>query len=229
MRKKGVEGGAYHVIIREKCLSLHARENIAHPNCLTHDIKLNVPNYGEVTIDISYGGAFYALVSADQLGLDLGKSSFQSIQAAGTAVTMATKDAVILEHPDSPNLAFLYGTIITDGEDTWSEEPTTNICNFADSQIDKSPCGSGVTARIALQLHKGLIDLDQTRSFRSGVTGTTFTGKAVEKTKVSRFDAVVVEISGKGHYVGESTFICEDDDELGKGFVSIEHFLEDSK
>ncbi|XP_041463893.1 trans-L-3-hydroxyproline dehydratase-like [Lytechinus variegatus] len=183
------------------------------------DIKLNVPNYGELTIDISYGGAFYALVSADQLGLDLGKSSFQSIQAAGTAVTMATKDAVILEHPDSPDLAFLYGTIITDGEDTWSEEPTTNICNFADSQIDRSPCGSGVTARIALQLHKGLIDLDQTRSFRSGVTGTTFTGKAVEKTKVGRFDEVVVEISGKGHYIGESTFICEDDDELGKGFV----------
>lgn len=96
---------------------------------------MKVPSFGEVTLDISYGGAFYALVSADQLGLDLGKSSVRSIQEAATAVSKATREAVILEHPDSPDLAFLYGTIVTDGADGWSEEPTTNVCVFADAQV----------------------------------------------------------------------------------------------
>eukprot|EP00057_Strongylocentrotus_purpuratus_P033529 XP_791727.1 PREDICTED: trans-L-3-hydroxyproline dehydratase [Strongylocentrotus purpuratus] len=182
-------------------------------------VKVQVPSFGEVTLDISYGGAFYALVSADQLGLELGKSSVRSIQEAATAVSKATREAVVLEHPDSPDLAFLYGTIVTDGADGWSEEPTTNVCVFADAQIDRSPTGSGVTARIALQVHKGLIDLNQTRTFRAGVTGSKFTGKAAERTKVGDFEAVVVEVSGKGHFLGQSTFICEDDDLLEKGFL----------
>ena len=86
-------------------------------------------------------------------------------------------------------------------------------------QVDRSPTGSGVTARVALQVHKGLIDLDQKRTFQNGNTGSTFTGKAVERTKVGDFDAVVVEVSGKAHYVGQSTFFCEDDDEIGKGIL----------
>ncbi|XP_033260560.1 trans-3-hydroxy-L-proline dehydratase isoform X3 [Orcinus orca] len=133
-----------------------------------------------------------------------------------------------INHPDSEDLAFLYGTILTDGKDAYSEEPTTNICVFADEQVDRSPTGSGVTARIALQYYKGLLELNQTRAFKSSATGSVFTGKAVRvsgtlsfsfEVKCGDFKAVIVEVSGQAHYTGTANFTVEDDDPLRDGFL----------
>jgi len=85
-------------------------------------------------------------------------------------------------------------------------------------QVDRSPCGSGVTARIALQYGRGLIQLNQQRVFVSP-TGGKFKARAVRKAKCGPHDAVVVEVSGKGFYTGSCTFTLEDGDEIGKGFL----------
>ncbi|XP_072896050.1 trans-L-3-hydroxyproline dehydratase isoform X2 [Hemitrygon akajei] len=153
---------------------------------------------------------------------DQGKSGrvrFHSVPAFVFATGRGRMVAVKLHHPDSEDLAFLYGTIITDGKDALSEEPTANICVFADAQVDRSPCGSGVTARVALQYHKGFVLLNQTRTFQSGPTGSLFTGKAVEETKCGDFKAVTVEIAGQAHYTGTANFYVEDDDVLKDGFL----------
>ncbi|MED6261772.1 hypothetical protein ATANTOWER_009871 [Ataeniobius toweri] len=126
---------------------------------------------------------------------------------------------VKLHHPVSDDLAFLYGTILTDGRDEFSPEPTANICVFAEAQVDRSPTGSGVTARVALQHHKGLIQLNQTRTFQSGATGSQFTGKAVEETRCGDFRAVVVEVAGRAFYTGVSRFVQEPEDQLAHGFL----------
>ncbi|MBV95353.1 Trans-3-hydroxy-L-proline dehydratase, partial [Eschrichtius robustus] len=89
-------------------------------------------------VDIAYGGAFYAFVSAEKLGLDVCSTKTRDLMDAASAVTEAVK-----------------------------------------AQVDRSPTGSGVTARIALQYHKGLLELNQTRAFKSSATGSVFTGKAV--------------------------------------------------
>ncbi|XP_069772968.1 trans-L-3-hydroxyproline dehydratase [Narcine bancroftii] len=183
------------------------------------DVPVDVPGYGKIVVDVAYGGAFYAFVSADCFGLDVSSSRTQHLVDAAVAVTNAVKVQVQLHHPDSEDLAFLYGTIITDGKDAFSEEPTANICVFADAQVDRSPCGSGVTARIALQYYKGLILLNQTRTFQSGPTSSLFTGKAIEETKCGDFKAVIVEISGQAHYTGTANFYVEDDDNLKDGFL----------
>ena len=73
---------------------------------------------------------------------------------------------VPLHHPDHPDVAFLYGTILSDGRDRYSEEATANICVFADRQVDRSPTGSGVIARIALQVARGLIEPGQSPPVR---------------------------------------------------------------
>lgn len=115
-------------------------------------------------------------------------------------------------------------------------------------QVDRSPTGSGVTARVALQYHKGLIGLNQTRSFQSGATGSVFTGTAIEvpvannpghavsmldywtelvsyaylllkETMCGDFKAVVVEVKGHAHYSGVATFTQESDDPLSGGFL----------
>ncbi|XP_071484698.1 trans-L-3-hydroxyproline dehydratase-like [Diadema antillarum] len=183
------------------------------------DIEVDVTGYGAVTVDIGYGGAYYAYVSADQLGLDVCKSSMPDIQSAAVAVAKAVGSAVNLTHPTDPDLATLYGTIITDGKNEWSLEPSVNICVSAAGQVARGPCASGVTGRIAVQVDKGLIDLNQVRRFQSGVSSLEFTGKAVERTKVGNYDAVVVEVAGKGHFIGRSTFFAEEEDALCNGFL----------
>ena len=137
---------------------------------------------------------------------------------AAAAVTEAAKAQIRLSHPHDPDLAFLYGTILTDGADAFSPEPTANVCVFAEREVDRSPTGSGVTARIALQHARGLIGLGQERRFQS-LTGALFTGKALEETAAGPFPAVIVEVGGKAHYTGRASFTLEDDDEIGRGFL----------
>jgi trans-L-3-hydroxyproline dehydratase len=157
-------------------------------------------------------------VPADQFGLDVRTSRTRDLVDAADAVSEAVKDQVPLHHPDDPDLAFLYGTILTDGDEAWSDQPTANICVFAASQVDRSPTGSGVTARIALQHRRKLIGLDQPRAFES-VTGALFTGQAVAETRCGDVPAVTVSVTGEAFYTGENTFTWEESDEIGQGFL----------
>lgn len=174
--------------------------------------------YGPVEVDIGYGGAFYALLPADSIGLDIRKSRIGDLKAAATEITEAVKIQIPLHHPDDPDLAFLYGTILTDGKDTFSDEPTANLCVFADAQADRSPTGSGVTARIAVQAKRGLIAPGQRRLFES-VTGNVFTGEITEETQCGNFPAVRVRVGGQSHYTGQSKFTVEANDPLASGFL----------
>ena len=174
--------------------------------------------YGPVTVDIGYGGAFYALVPADQFGLDVRKSRTRDLVDAATVVTHAVQAQVALSHPEDSDLAFLYGTILTDGRAAADAGPSANICVFADAQVDRSPTGSGVTARLAVQHRRGLVGIDQTRDFES-VTGARFSGRVVAETTCGRFPAVTVEVAGEAHYCGESRFRLEPGDEIGAGFL----------
>ena len=93
-------------------------------------------------------------------------------------------------------------------------------------QVDRSPCGSGVSARVALQHHRGVLPLGQKRRFRSGVTGSEFTASAVTEVQVKGaglgqddVTGVVAEVSGHAHYTGTSTFTVEANDPLMAGFL----------
>jgi proline racemase len=181
------------------------------------DAAVEVPGAGRVTLDIGYGGAFYAVLPAARFNLDVRTSPTRALVDAAAAVTEAARAQVPLAHPDDPDLAFLYGTILTDGGNG-ADRPSRNICIFAGRQIDRSPTGSGVTARIALQHARGLIALGQERRFES-VTGALFTGKALRETKAGNFAAVTVEVGGRAHYTGTSRFTLEENDEIGRGFL----------
>ena len=124
------------------------------------DRTVQVPGFGPLTLDIGYGGAFYALVAAPSIGLDLALSPLTALVDAADRITKATAATVPLDHPDDRDLAFLYGTILTDGRDAFEEAPTRNICVFAEREVDRSPTGSGVSARIAVQAARGQIELE---------------------------------------------------------------------
>jgi proline racemase len=174
--------------------------------------------WGPVTVDIAYGGAFYAFLSADSIGLDLRTSPMRAIVDAGEEIAQAVAKAIPIEHADEPDLAFLYGTILTDGGDG-EDTPSRNVCIFAGRQIDRSPTGSGVSARMALQIARRAAKLGEVRRFES-CTGSIFTGAAVrEAPTVGPRKAMIVEVGGIAHATGEATFRFDADDPLREGFT----------
>ena len=170
--------------------------------------------WGPVTVDIAYGGAFYAFLSADSIGLDLRSSPMRAIVDAGEEIALAAAKAIPIEHPSAPDLAFLYGTILTDG----AVSPSRNVCIYAGRQIDRSPTGSGVSARMALQVMRRQAKLGQESRFES-CTGSIFTGTALrDGPAVGPRKSVIVEVGGIAHMTGEATFRFDADDPLREGF-----------
>jgi trans-L-3-hydroxyproline dehydratase len=181
------------------------------------DAIVPTETWGPVTVDIGYGGAFYAFLDAASIGLDVRTSPIGALVEAGETIAKAAQRTVKLEYPDEPDLAFIYGTILTDGG-TGAATPSRNVCIFAGRQVDRSPTGSGVTARIALQVARRQTRPGETCTYES-VTGAHFTGRAVRETRAGGRKAVIVEVAGEAYYTGESIFRIEDHDPLKWGFA----------
>jgi trans-L-3-hydroxyproline dehydratase len=183
---------------------------------LRQGLRIAVPGLGDVACDIAYGGAFYAIVPASRLGLDLAASPLAALVEAGGALTDAIRAEVPIDHPAEPDLGFLYGTILTDDSEPPAE--SANICIFAERQVDRSPTGSGVTARMALDSARGLVGAGETRRFRS-ITGGIFTGAVKKSERLGSWPAVTVEVGGSAHWMGRGEFIVEAGDPLAHGFA----------
>jgi trans-L-3-hydroxyproline dehydratase len=182
-------------------------------------VAVSVPGHGEIVCDVAYGGAFYALADCAQFGLAFGKSRARDFVDAASALSDAVRASVPLSHPDSPDLAFLYGSILTDGGDGSGGTATKNVCVFADAEVDRSPTGSGVTARLAAMHAKGEIGIGETRLFES-IVGSRFEGAVARAvTLADGRPGIVARVSGRAFYTGTATFTLEDGDELGKGFL----------
>lgn len=182
------------------------------------DQQIDLAGYGKIIFDIAYGGAFYALADCHQFGLEFGRGRVRDFIDAATALTERLKAEFPLSHPDHADLAFLYGTILTDGRDVFSGEATKNVCVFADAEVDRSPTGSGVTARLASMHAKGEIEIGRERTFES-IAGSHFSGAVARTTKAGPHDAIIARVGGRAYYSGRAEFTVEPDDELGRGFL----------
>ena len=185
---------------------------------LAEQMTVEVPGAGPVVADVSYGGAFYALADAAQFGLDVRTSRTRDLVDAATALSRAVNQALPIEHPVEADLGFLYGSILTDGRERPEQGPSANICVFADAEVDRSPTGSGVTARMAARFQRGLLGLGEACEFES-VTGSRFTGEVVGTAACGPRPAVTVRVGGKAHYMGRAEYWLEEDDRIGRGFL----------
>ncbi|MER8372740.1 proline racemase family protein [Mesorhizobium sp. M1406] len=179
---------------------------------------IELAGHGTIGFNVAYGGAFYALADCHQFGLEFGRDRVRDFVDAATALTNRLKAEFPLSHPDHSDLAFLYGTILTDGRDAFSNEVTKNVCVFAEAEVDRSPTGSGVTARLAAMHAKGEIAIGQTRMFES-IAGSRFSGSVVRTAKAGPHEAIIARVGGRAYYSGRAEFIVEADDELGLGFL----------
>ena len=183
------------------------------------DCAVDVPGFGPVCFDIAFGGAFYAILRASRIGLSLMGTPLDTLVAAGVAITDAARRALTIVHPHEPDLGFLYGTILTDDVPLGDHRgaPSYNLCIFAEGQIDRSPTGSGVTARIALAAARGEMAPGQACEIR-GVSGEGFTGTLASAEPREGGLVTRVRVAGRSCYAARTEFIAEAHDRFAGGF-----------
>jgi len=183
------------------------------------DVQFDLPLYGRVTIDIAFGGAFYAFIPAELLGLEVTPAYTGRLVAAGEAIKRAVNATIPIRHPIEADLSFVYGTILT-GPPEDPAHHSRNICIFANAEVDRSPTGTGVSARLALHHAKGEIAGDQQIVIESILgAGSTFSGRIAGRAQVGPYAAIVPEVSGSAFITGRHEFIVDPRDGLGRGFL----------
>lgn len=186
---------------------------------LARGIGIDVPGYGALTVDLAFGGAFYAFIDAAQLALRVTPAQRDALVSAASAISSAVSAAIPIVHPLEADLGFLYGTIITDEPEDPAHH-SRNICVFAAAEVDRSPTGTGVSARAALHFEKGELAMDQEIAIES-ILGreSVFTVRPVARGRCGDREGIVPEVGGRGFITGRSEFILDPRDALSTGFL----------
>ncbi|MFE2560613.1 proline racemase family protein [Streptomyces sp. NPDC059352] len=180
-------------------------------------------SFGAVEVDLAHSGACYASVAARDLGLDTTKASLPALVRAGQEIRAALAGHPATRHAGDPRLSGVYGVILyEDLPDTDDPDPDPhdadasagprqrNVTVFADGQIDRSPCGSGTSARLTLLAADGRLAPGDTLTHES-VAGTVFTGRLLP--------GGITEVTGPAYRTGTHTFLLDPHDDLGTGFL----------
>jgi proline racemase len=175
----------------------------------------NVPSFVWGTdvlpgVDIAFGGAFYA-----SLEERVEPGELPRLIARGRELKRELERQHEIVHPLEPELRDVYGVIFWQRE---GEGIQRNVAVFADGEVDRSPCGSGTSARLALLDASGELPRGEELRHRS-IIGSEFRARVVGDTEVAGHAAVITEVEGSAHRTGEHRFVLEDDDELGTGFL----------
>ena len=170
---------------------------------------------GRLAVDVSYGGAIYASLPAADAGLAVVPAHLGELIALGRAIKWALNDAAVAHHPGDERLSGIYGTIFFDDLGPAHQR---NVAIFADGQVDRSPCGSGTSARAALLAADGRLP-PGTELRHDSIVGSTFRARVVEEVAAEGRDAIVTEIEGTAHRTGEHRFVLDPRDALAEGFV----------
>jgi len=166
---------------------------------------------GGIKVDIAYGGAIYASVASGRLGLEVRPDDLAKLIAAGREIKRALNSTPVARHPTDDRLSGIYGTIIYEELGPLHQR---NVTVFADGEVDRSPCGSGTSARCALLQADGTMkEGDELR--HDSIVGTTFKARIVGTTD----EGVLTEVEGTAHRTGEHRFVLDPGDALGTGFT----------
>ena len=181
------------------------------------DAEVDVPGLGRIRYDLAFGGAFYAYVDVAQVGLDISAKDYRGLIDAGWRIKRAVMDARPIPHPFERELSFLYGTIFGGP----AKDPgghARNVCIFADGEVDRSPTGTGVSGRVAIEHARGRLKPD-TPFVVESLIGTRFTGRVLRETTFGPHRAIVPEVEGRAWISGRGELWFDPADPLGAGFI----------
>ncbi len=170
----------------------------------------------DLRVDVAFGGAFYAVLDAESAGLAVVPSRLSDLKTLGMQIAREIERILPVEHPLEPGLTGIYGTIFT-GPPEADEAHLRNVTIFADHEVDRSPCGTGTCAVLAVLDAMGLVD-DAVPFVHESIIGTTLRARVESRTTVGELPAIVPELTGSASITGEHTFIVNPDDPLAHGF-----------
>ena len=193
------------------------------------DAVVDVPHLGKVTVDIAWGGMIYVIADAAQLGVEVSSDNGGELVRLSEMIRVATVEQMAVTHPENP--AFVgpsisqisgppthpkahrkNGVTVATGTLDWDRPSTwTGV-------LDRSPCGTGTCAKMAVMHAKGELGLHED-FVHEGVVGTLFTGRLVEETQVGPYKAVVPEISGQAWISGFANYVVDPTDPFPNGFT----------
>jgi proline racemase len=184
---------------------------------LARDREVEVEGLGRVRYDLAFGGAFYALVEAADVGISLRPENASELAWLGRTLQAAIASSQEIVHPVEEDLGFLYGVIFV-GPPEDPAHHSRNVCIFGDGEVDRSPTGTGVSARAALHYARGEVGLGEAFTVES-ILGTTFTSTAIEEARVGQFPAVIPWVEGTGHLTGRAEYFLDPSDPLRNGVL----------
>jgi len=190
---------------------------------------VEVPELGAVTVDVAYGGMFYVIADAEPLGLRLVPDEAGDAARIGEMIKTATQEQLECVHPDNPEIrgvtiAQLSGppigpdadrrnaVIVSTGKLDWSQPSSWR------GVLDRSPCGTGTCAKMAVMHAKNELALNQDFKHES-ILGTTFTGRLLRETTVGEYRAVVPTITGSAWITGFAQYVVDPDDPFPNGYT----------
>lgn len=174
--------------------------------------RVQAAGVGEVSYDLAYGGAFYAFVDAPHAGLPLDDAAI--LISAARSIKQAVSETGAISHPDHEDLGFLYGVIFT-GPARGEEHHSRHVCVFADGEVDRSPTGTGVSARLAILHDQGEVEPGEWITIES-IVDSRFRGRVVAVDEPP--GAIVPEVEGTAHLTGRAEIWIDPSDEVGRGF-----------
>ncbi|HUL71518.1 MAG TPA: proline racemase family protein [Vicinamibacterales bacterium] len=230
-RASGQDAGSRSLTLDAPAGQIRARARVsprAHGLRVDDVSFINVPSFvlaasvpvecagRRLNVDVAFGGAFYAIVDAEAVGLAVTPERLPALREAGMTIARAVERAITVVHPAEPGLTGVYGTIFT-GPPSAAGADLKNVTIFADREVDRSPCGTGTCAVLAVLDAMGLVD--PTRPFvHESIIGTTFSARIASRAAVGDLPAIVPELTGSAWITGDQTFIVQADDPLADGF-----------
>jgi proline racemase len=192
------------------------------PAFATHlDAPLEVPGLGTVTVDVAYGGMFYVIADASTLGFRLTPDEARDIVRTAEMIRAAAREQLPVAHPENPAILGVSISQIS-GEPSRPGVHRKNAVVVSTGTLagvlDRSPCGTGTCAKMAVLHAKGKLPLHQD-FVHEGILGTTFTGRLIEETQVGPYPAVVPTLSGQAWITGFAQYVLDPEDPFPEGFT----------
>jgi len=181
------------------------------------DVSVEVPGIGNLVIDIAFGGSFFALVKASDLKLEISPANCFELTQAALKIRDCVNEQVEMQHPTLSHI-ITCDLVEVFGPPTHPDANYKNVVVFGEGQVDRSPCGTGTSAKLATLYTRGEIKEGELFVYES-ILGTLFKGVIVGKDKVGEFDAVIPEITGSAFITGFNNLVIDDRDPVKYGFT----------
>lgn len=186
---------------------------------LKTDCPLEIPGFGRVNVDLVCVGGFFAMVSAASIGIDLTCQNSQKLIALGMAIIESANRELQVYHPERAEVNTIDVTeFYTEKTKDEQGHSGASVVTYGESHMDRSPCGTGTTAKMTLLHHKGRLGIGDTYRNASPL-GTVFEGKIIRELTIGEFGGIIGQVRGSATVTGLHQFVLDPNDPFQNGFL----------